>query len=71
MSNDKELRKNGSGYSDPTAYKAIKKVDGVSSEENARFYNLLDTIFYIVKLAGFELEGRIALRDTKTGKIWR
>ena len=61
-----ELKKNGSGYNDPTAYKAIQKVD----KESERFHKLLNTIFYICDLAGFHVEGRIVLRDKETGRIW-
>ena len=48
-------------------YEAIKKVD----EEDEKFHKLLHTIFYICKLAGFEIEGRIVLTDIETGRIWR
>lgn len=66
-----DARHNGSGYPDPTAYKAITKVDQESMEENDRFHDLLDTIFYITELAGFEIEGHIVLKDCKTGRVWR
>ena len=66
-----DIAKNGSGYSDPTAYRAIKNVENLSLEESDRFHNLLDTLFYITELAGFEIEGRIVLKDTTTGRIWR
>lgn len=62
-----DLRKNGSGYSDPTAYKAIKKVDN----DDERFHKLLNTIFTICELAGFRVEGRIVLQDKETGRVWR
>lgn len=62
-----DIRKNGSGYFDPTAYVAIKKTD----EEAARFHRLLDTIFNICDLAGFHLECRIVVKDKKTGRVWR
>lgn len=65
MSNN-DLKKNGEGYYDPTAYEAIKKIN-----EEERFYKLLHTIFYICRLAGFEVYGRINLRDKKTGRIWK
>lgn len=39
-------------------------------KDTQRFYNLLHMIFNICKLAGFKLEGRIRLRDMKTGKVW-
>ncbi len=57
---------NGSGCKDLTAYEAIRNVE---SEE--RFNKLLKTIFSICELAGFHVEGRIVLKDKKTGKIWR
>lgn len=66
-----DIRRNASGYSDPTAYAAIKNVSKQELEESDRFHDLLDTLFYITELAGFEIEGRIVLKDTKTGKVWR
>lgn len=36
-----------------------------------RFKKLLSTIFYICDLAGFHIEGRLEIRDKKTGKVWR
>lgn len=62
-----DLRRNGSGYIDPTAYEAIKNID----TESDRFYKLLGTIFSICDLAGFHVEGRIVLKDKKTGRVWR
>lgn len=66
MPRDDDLKRNASGYYDPTAYEALKKV-----EDDERFQELLHTIFYICKIAGFEIEGRIVLTDIKTGKTWR
>lgn len=63
-----DLRVNGSGIKDPTAYKAIKKVD---EETTRRANQLIKTIQSIAHLAGFEVVGRIELRDKKTGEIWR
>lgn len=65
--NDKELKHNGEGYFDPTAYAAIKKAD----EDAERFHKLLYAIFDICELADFSLEGRICLRDKRTDKVWR
>lgn len=65
--NDRELKRNGSGYTDPTAYNAIKNAD----KESERFYKLLYMIFDICELSGFSIEGRITLKDNKTGKVWR
>lgn len=66
MVNDREMRKNIEGYSDPTAYSYLKK-----ETEEDRFHKLLHTLFYICKLAGFEIEGRIVLIDKESGRIWR
>lgn len=72
---DKDLKKNGEGYPDPTAYKAIKKVDEepVNKVDDAdeRFNKLLHTIFNICELSGFHIEGRIVVKDVKSGKIWK
>ena len=64
---DKDLRKNASGCNDPTAYEVLKNLE----DEEERFHKLLHTIFYICKLADFEIEGRIVLIDRRTGKTWR
>lgn len=60
-------RKNAEGYSDPTAYKAIKNID----EETERFHKLLNSIFAICELSDFYIEGRVVLVDKRTGKVWR
>ena len=65
--NDRDLRKNASGYSDPTAYEAIKNID----QEGENFHKLLHTIFNICELSGFRIEGRIILVDKTSGKVWK
>lgn len=67
MAYDRELSRNGSGYVDPTAYKAMKNMN----DEEERFHELLHTIFYIAKNAGFHIEERMVIKDLKTGRIWR
>ncbi len=59
-------RYNGEGYLDLTAYEALRNI-----EDDARFQKLLHTIFYLCELAGFQIEGRIVLRDKRTGKVWK
>lgn len=66
-SNPNDLKRNGSGYLDLTAYEAIKKVD----DDSERFHKLLETIFNVCELSGFHIEGRIVVKDLETGKIWR
>lgn len=67
MARDEDIRKNASGYSDPTAYQAIKNVES----EDERFHKLLETIFNICELSDFHLEERIVLKDKNTGKVYR
>lgn len=62
-----DVSKNGSGYYDPTACKAIRKAD----IERERLMKLLDTIFTICEYAGFHVEEHIVLKDKKTGKVWK
>jgi len=64
---DQELRKNGEGYNDPTAYRAIKNMEN----ERDRFDKFIHTLFDICELSGYHIEERIVVRDVKTGKIWR
>lgn len=64
---DNDLRRNGSGYVDPTAYEAIKSVDNVEK----RVKKLMRVIFAMCDLAGFHLEERIVLRDKRTGEIYK
>lgn len=40
MARDEDIRKNASGYSDPTAYQAIKNVDGEDEKEEKTFVSL-------------------------------
>lgn len=63
---DNDFKRNASGYYDPTAYDAAKKIQ---TEE--RIKDLLGVIRYVTRLAGFEIEGRITFRDKKTGKLWK
>ena len=72
--NDNEIRRNGSGYYDPTAYAAIKNAESKErsfDKSDEKFYKLLNSIFDICELAGFHVENRIVLKEKETGKIWR
>lgn len=66
-------RRNGEGYLDLTAYEAIRNIERSvpSEEEDLRFHKLLHTIFYLCELAGFQIEGRIVLKDKQTGRVWK
>lgn len=67
MANEKNINVNGSGVKDNVAAEAVGTVD----KEFARFNELLHAIFYICRLAGFKIEGRITLVDKRTGRVWK
>ena len=67
MNNKSDVKKNASGYSDPTAAEAITHAD----ETYDRFNKLLGIIFKLCEISGFHLESKIIVRDNKTGKILR
>ena len=62
-----ELKRNGSGYIDPTAEKAIKNI----TEERKKVSRVIKTIQAVAHLAGYEIEDRIVLRDKESGTIWK
>ena len=70
MDRNRDPRRNASGCMDLTAYEAIRNVERERDAE-VRYKKLLSTIFYICDLAGFHIEGRLEIRDKKTGKVWR
>ncbi len=67
----KDDRKNAEGYNDPTAYNAIKNVEQEQDKDDMRFHQLLNTLFSLCELADFHIEGRVVLKDKRTGKVWR
>lgn len=72
MGYKKDPRYNASGCRDDTAYQALKNIEREQNRaDTERIKKLLATVFYICDLAGFSIDGRIALRDKKTGKVWR
>ena len=56
--------KNSEGYTDWTAYKAIKKADGAE----AKAYHTYRALINVARLAGFNLLGEVLLED-RCGKI--
>ena len=67
--------RNPEGYLDVTAHDAIQNVlkeQSYSSDEtDARNNKLIKALKQLIDLAGFDLVERIAIRDLKTGKIYR
>lgn len=44
--------------------------ESFARRRNRAFWTLLKTFFDMANLAGFRIEGRIRIRDLKTGKIY-
>ena len=58
---------NGERYRDPTADEAVKHADRTPEPVMKVIYLLRD----IAGLAGFEIVGRICLKDKSSGREWR
>jgi len=72
MPDNGNLKKNGSGCSDPTAFAAIKKVgrNGKLKPRNREkdVTDMMSIIKRILDVMDFRLEGRLVLIDKQTGK---
>lgn len=60
-------KRNAEGYSDPTAYAALKNIEA----EERRVKKLRGLLASMSEMAGFRMQGKIVLVDKRTGKIWR
>ena len=69
MSDNNDLRRNGSGCFDLTAYEAIKNLEG--DEDYERFCTLIKTLKRVCKLSDFEIINRVVLKDKRTGRIYK
>lgn len=65
------IDRNAEGYSDPTAFQAIKAVIAEEQDEQKQLNTLVFVLKYIIRLAGFELTSRMELRNTKSGRTYR
>lgn len=61
------LHRNSEGYYDPTPYPTLRE----ETEQENRVNRLVHALKCVIDLAGFELIGRIVLRDKKTGREFR
>lgn len=68
---DYGLKRNSEGYNDPTAYEAIMHIEKEELEQKHRVTELLNVLKYIIDKSGFELTGRIQLREKRTKKEFR
>lgn len=66
-------RRNAEGYIDLTAYEALKNIEKHkhNDDDYVRFRTLLHSIFRLCEIAGFQIEGRIVLKDKRSGHVWR
>lgn len=81
MGTDSEYRygRNAEGYPDPTATKAFESIHRKERQEERKrdaeametISRLIPTIRQTADFAGFEIVGRIVLKDKATGKEWR
>lgn len=62
---------NSEGYHDPTAGEAAGTVAKEEKKRNEAVTSLITMLKQIISLAGFELVGRIVLKDKETGKEYR
>lgn len=66
-----KLDKNQDGYKDPTAFQAIKQVIKEEETEEKQLATLVFVLKYIISMTGFELIGRIELKNKKSGRVYR
>lgn len=65
--------RNKEGYADPTAGAAIHETEPKvkKREYNPEVTNLVRVLKQMIDIAGYEMVGRIVLRDKDTGKEYR
>lgn len=63
------IKRNHDGYSVPevTKFSAYLEPD----RDERRFRKLLKMIFSLCEIAGFDLVGRVVLRDKRSGRTWK
>lgn len=66
-----KLDKNQDGYKDPTAFQAIKQVIKEEETEEKQLATLVFVLKYIINMTGFELIGRIELKNKKSGRVYK
>lgn len=60
---DRDIKRNGDGYHDPTPYPALKKIDS----RRRTVGKLIKTIYNVAHLAGCRVE-QIIILDEETGQ---
>lgn len=62
---------NASGCPDPTAYHALKPIIQEEADLDRKVHTLVHVVKFIIDATGFELIGRIQIKDKRTGKEFR
>lgn len=62
---------NSEGYPDHTAYYGTNNIIREETETERRASELIKIMKFIIRLAGFELIERIAIKDSKSGREFR
>lgn len=69
------MDKNSEGYSDPTAGAAWSNMRKIERQKEAERLAVISDLIPVIKqtaeLVGFEVVGRITLKDKETGKEYR
>ena len=66
-----DLKRNSSGYYDPTAYAGMKNVVKSENESDRKAAELIKVLKFIIRSCGFELITRIEVRETKSGREYK
>lgn len=64
-------KNNSEGYADSTAYNGTKPLIDAEAATMKSIGELVHIIKWMCDLSGFEIVGRIVLKDKTTGKIYR
>jgi hypothetical protein len=62
---------NSEGYSDPTAYEALKPIIQEDDKRRRRVSDFIDLMKRFADMCGYEIMNRVVLKDKKTGKEYR
>ena len=68
MDRKNNIAYNGSGYYDPTAFQAYRNI---REDKGCKAKKVIKTIQNVCHLAGFEIVGRVTLRDVDTGEVFK
>lgn len=64
-------RCNSEGYSDPTAYAALRPMMQADTALENKVSFLIKVLRFIINEAGFDLLNRVELRDRESGRIFK